>query len=549
MAQLHASSASVTSNDNNNGYAYRAIVFALKKPERFDNNLQAKKLLSQRSCIISEHPADPDPNCEWNYLHYHGVVETKALYRFDSDRVFNSFREICTMFKSEQCKLPVNFLAYMQIPPKSIIWRNDRGDSSLPLLEDEVTPQLIEQVRARKLERSKFNTEKSGDVMKIIEMIKQSNSQSESELMNVFHDNSQFTDIYCKRTFTQNFKKALSLVRQSTLDKHYFELALEFKDLKKECLTPIRSANLMERWCKHQGIDARQFCKIVLQWFNRQNRKKNTLYLKGEPNSGKTYVAKSLEKAAKFYAEIVQGISGYTFMYQDAVDTRLIVFNEPYFDVCMIEQLKIVLEGTGTYVHKKNMSDEYLRPTPCLITSNNYIWHMASGSEKAIRARCIAIYDNLRAYDDLAKVKKDLHPRWLNILCMRYAKVAPPSSPIQPATDDSDEEPSLVRPALNDYVESVADREEKQFELELEFGLLSDDDQSLLEPPPAKKKRMDSEYEPKITDAPKRKQCQKAVRPTQLEMPEDKAPRKGVVRKLDLQEEQVDQVGEVKSQP
>ncbi|CAL1286310.1 unnamed protein product, partial [Larinioides sclopetarius] len=33
----------------------------------------------------------------------------------------------------------------------------------------------------------------------------------------------------------------------------------------------------------------------------------------------------------------------------------------------MVETLKTILEGTGTFVHKKMSGDEYLHPTPVII--------------------------------------------------------------------------------------------------------------------------------------------------------------------------------------
>lgn len=424
-------------------YDYRAIVFALRGPAILDTHLPGKKLLGYRSVVISEHPPSENSLCEWEGLHYHGIVEHPTDYRFDSDRIFNQFKaQHCEWFKSERCKMPVNFAAYMQIPPRRICYRNFRDENSdLPLIFDQVTDELLLSVAQRKDDRVNAKKEGSNDIMYIKDLILKSNAQSESELVNLFHDDSHFEQVYCKRTFTTNFKKALTFAIQQCLDTPIRTLCCDFKDQHAECLQPSTSAELMEKWFRFQGICPQTFVSKLLQCLDRQKRKLNTFVLIGEPNSGKTFIAKSLQKACRFYGEISQGTAGYAFMWQDCVNKRLIVINEPYFDECMVEQLKVVLEGTGTFVHKKNCSDEYLRPTPVVITANYPIWNTCLRSESAIRARCIAIYDKLKSCDMLSHVKKDLHPMWLSILAIKYARAASPVSDFDdlPDTPRSDE--------------------------------------------------------------------------------------------------------------
>lgn len=412
-------------------FSYRAIVFALKPGITLAKNLAVKKLLSYRSVIICEHPKEDTGDCEWNELHYHGIVESPSQYRFDADRVFNQIKqEHCTWFKSEQCKVPVNFLAYMQIPPKTIVYKNERNDNSdLCMLEAQITPELIAEVKERKSKRIEFKREGSNDIMQIKDLIIRSGAQSEAELLNCYHNDPIFENLYCKRTFSTNFKKALNFAIQTTLDKDYRDLCRDFDDKNNECMSRKRSADLIEKWCAFQGICVKQFALNVVSLMDRKMRKQNTIILEGTPNSGKTFIAKSICKACIFFGEVSQGSAGYAFMWQDCVNKRFIILNEPYFDNCMIEQLKIVLEGTGTFVHKKNCSDEYLRPTPVMITTNNPVWINTPAAESAIRARCHTIYSGLKSADFLKYVRKDLHPDWVNLIFMRHCTVERPVSP------------------------------------------------------------------------------------------------------------------------
>lgn len=433
-------------------FSYRAIVFKLKDGIIFEQCLPGKKLLGYRSVILAEHPPQDDTDCEWNGLHYHGIVEHPPQYRFDGDRVFNQFKtECCEWFKSEQCKLPVNFLAYMAIPPRREVYNNIRNEESdLPCLQAQVTEELILQVSQRKADRVAAKKEGNMDIMYIKDLILRTNAQSESELLNYYHNDERFENIYCKRTFSTNFKKALNFAIQSTLDKPIRDLASEYIDMKGECMTPTKSANIMEKWCAFQNIEKKQFIRHIVDVMDKNRRKLNTLILQGEPNSGKTFIAKSLQKASLFYGEVSQGIAGYTFMWQDCVNKRLIVINEPYFDNCMIEQLKIILEGTGTFVHKKNTCDEYLRPTPVVITTNYDVWRTCANAETAIRARCIHIYKELKAAPFLRRVRKDLHPGWISHFILNYLCKEATTSDFSddechtsPAIDTADQEQTL----------------------------------------------------------------------------------------------------------
>ena len=60
-------------------------------------------------------------------------------------------------------------------------------------------------------------------------------------------------------------------------------------------------------------------------------------------------------------------------------------------------------------------NDEYLRPTPVIITSNSYVWNLCPSTKGAILTRLVHFNDQLKTRLILENITKDLHPAWLNL--------------------------------------------------------------------------------------------------------------------------------------
>ena len=106
-------------------------------------------------------------------------------------------------------------------------------------------------------------------------------------------------------------------------------------------------------------------------------------------------------------------------MWQDTINKRLIVLNEPYLDLETIEKAKEILEGTGCFVSVKSKPDQFLEPTPVIVTSNTWMWSMNPAAERPLKARCISGYMELRSAPFLEQIKKELHPLWLDLALKR----------------------------------------------------------------------------------------------------------------------------------
>lgn len=160
---------------------------------------------------MCEHPVDSDEQaCEYNVLHYHALAEHTK--RFDNDRLFNTLAKDCSIWKTTNAIAPVHFLAYMQVPPRHIILKNYLPHTQMEKFLDRVTPELIAHVaekRAARHSKKRKNTN-IDDIMGIKKLISDNQAQSESELVSNYK-NPDFLEVFCKRSYAVNFKKALEL--------------------------------------------------------------------------------------------------------------------------------------------------------------------------------------------------------------------------------------------------------------------------------------------------------------------------------------------------
>lgn len=153
-------------------FDYRIIVFALFNNIRFDDHPLVKALFKKRSIFISEHPPESEPTCEYSTLHYHGIIEIPKDTRFDNDRIINDIKKHCAFFKNQAAVTPVNFLAYMQIPPRQIIFKNSLLNSVLDYLLSEVTSQLIQSIKEKRESKFIHKSSINDDISEIMKWIK-----------------------------------------------------------------------------------------------------------------------------------------------------------------------------------------------------------------------------------------------------------------------------------------------------------------------------------------------------------------------------------------
>ncbi|KAI0231276.1 hypothetical protein LSAT2_018357, partial [Lamellibrachia satsuma] len=95
--------------------------------------------------------------------------------------------------------------------------------------------------------------------------------------------------------------------------------------------------------------------------------KTNLLFLHGVPNSGKSFIIRSIAALYK-YSATVQGTSSFPFM--ELAKASLALIEEPCFTDDTLQTLKKLAEGTPTEVAVKNKPAARVGRIPIFITAN-----------------------------------------------------------------------------------------------------------------------------------------------------------------------------------
>lgn len=170
--------------------------------------------------------------------------------------------------------------------------------------------------------------------------------------------------------------------------------------------------------CTFNRFDQKTFFLDALSVMDRVKTKINTVLALGPPNSGKTLVMESLAKSVVYYANCQSFNGKSSFEFQDMLNSRCALINEPKITDLTIETLKNIFEGASTGIDVKYKSAQLLSRTPCFVASNMvltaYLVANRELQDRALKARSV-VY-NFNQFEALADCKKKLHPlMWLDM--------------------------------------------------------------------------------------------------------------------------------------
>ncbi len=187
------------------------------------------------------------------------------------------------------------------------------------------------------------------------------------------------------------------LIRQNVLYRRRYQKTKTYQELATEAYDPTRvneeNVKWLDNWFKMQDINKSDFVRDLLKVMNREHHKKNTFYMLGPSNTGKTMISRI---ATDFYmkAYIVRTKGDSVFCYQNLRHKTIGIYDEPMITPQDVDTFKLILGGESTEVPVKGQDDVLLDRTPIVLTSNNdnisaYIGHV---DVKALRNRGYTYY-------------------------------------------------------------------------------------------------------------------------------------------------------------
>ena len=167
------------------------------------------------------------------------------------------------------------------------------------------------------------------------------------------------------------------------------------------------SLELIKQILETQGISTLQFTRDVHDLLTLAKPKNNLLCLEGVPNSGKSFIARSIAALYK-YQNTCQGTSSFPFM--EIASASIGLIEEPVFNNDALQKFKKLAEGTPTDVAVKNRKAARVPQIPLIITSNYDFVVQGGSTEKSAFNSRMKKYMFKAACGFLKLAKKMLNP-------------------------------------------------------------------------------------------------------------------------------------------
>lgn len=169
--------------------------------------------------------------------------------------------------------------------------------------------------------------------------------------------------------------------------------------------------------CLHfNGINVKEFIDEIEGIINKVVKKKNTLFIQGPPNSGKTTLCQSIRDAFVYASSITNFSKGEGFPCNDTIGMRIATADELIIEAPKAAQALLVLEGKDHMENQKYCSKSMQERIPILATGNKPLWYACPAEANAIQARIK--YIHFKANPLLKKTAQKLwHPLgWMELI-------------------------------------------------------------------------------------------------------------------------------------
>lgn len=147
-------------------------------------------------------------------------------------------------------------------------------------------------------------------------------------------------------------------------DELYYDIATSISIIEKLLMYQFNDDNV--------AID--YFLRSIYNVLERRIPKLNTIIFHGDKSAGKSYFIDCITNYLLCSGEINTPLNKYgQFALMDCSGKRVIVWDEPNYEKCKVEELKKLLGGGQLKVQTKFKNDQVVNRTPIFITTNNHL--------------------------------------------------------------------------------------------------------------------------------------------------------------------------------
>ena len=275
-----------------------------------------------------------------------------------------------------------------------------------------------------KRRREMFHGERefrSGKLHRRVEQaIKETAPLSVSQLDSYFGRKGEL-GIVAHKDYNRIASSLLAAYKSTFMSSSWYDILNQIPSNYFNSLNPLsveESVAWFHRMMDHNNIDPEEFVNNCYSVMNRSSMKRNSILLLAPPNAGKTLLLSSLCRSVMYFAQCQNFNGKSNFPFQDMLNSRCALINEPMITDDTVETFKNVLEGQDVAIDVKFKTGQLLPRTPCFIASNqNLVFYTKSPSVNlpAIKARCF--FYSLKAFPDLIDCKSNLNPfMWKSLL-------------------------------------------------------------------------------------------------------------------------------------
>ncbi|KAH3831491.1 hypothetical protein DPMN_104759 [Dreissena polymorpha] len=193
-------------------------------------------------------------------------------------------------------------------------------------------------------------------------------------------------------------------------DRDYVDVIVETKIPDQSLyMTYNETVEALNRWFKDQNINKFNFVKSVYKVLSKQSSKKNTIYLQGQSNAGKTWIFRSMLPDMTLVGQTSESVE---FRWMTLVNKFVGLVSEMTITtVDMANKAKEILGGEPSQVNVKNKPPVLLPRTPILLSSNSLIWDHFPNEANPLRNRMF-MFSGLKELKWLQDVTKFPTPEY-----------------------------------------------------------------------------------------------------------------------------------------